>query len=133
MVNQICGTIRLSGEDSIRFINSLLRPSRQDIERNSNILNNIDKNVNIIENATGFEAIVNDLDLSFLNDFYESHLTIETTYTVAAINGHEMMFENNMGTQRSGEEKTDREFVVMRNIQENHEYRNGLNYLYMAA
>ena len=59
--------ISLSGEDSIRFVNSLFRPTIEEAMRHNNYINDINKNIVIRHSDEGFEVDVADLDLSFLD------------------------------------------------------------------
>ena len=49
MVSQL-GTIRLTGEASVRFANSLFRPTQEAIERHNRVIDQIDKDVEINNN-----------------------------------------------------------------------------------
>jgi hypothetical protein len=60
MENNLVGTIRLSGDDSINFINTLYRPQHNEV------LDEINSTVTIKRTDEGFEANIIDLDLSFL-------------------------------------------------------------------
>ena len=60
MENNLVGTIRLSGDDSINFINTLYRPQHNEV------LDEINSTVTIERTDEGFEANIIDLDLSFL-------------------------------------------------------------------
>ena len=68
VVDTRVGTITLEGEDANRFLRSLLHPSDEEIARRNTLFEQIDRNVTIIERANGFDAIVTDLDLSFLDE-----------------------------------------------------------------
>ena len=67
MVNQL-GTIRLTGEASVRFANSLFRPTQEAIERHNRVIDQIDKDVEINNNEDGFSVDSASLDLSFLKE-----------------------------------------------------------------
>ena len=68
MVDTRVGTITLEGEDANRFLRSLLHPSDEEIATRDALFEQIDRNVTIIERANGFDAIITDLDLSFLDE-----------------------------------------------------------------
>lgn len=59
--------ISLSGEDSVRFVNSLFRPTIEEAMRHDSYINAINKNIVIRHSDEGFEVNVTDLDLSFLD------------------------------------------------------------------
>lgn len=61
------GNITLRGEDSVRLINALMRPSKEEIRRQNQILDQIDNGVRIEKNSRGFDARIDGLDLSFLD------------------------------------------------------------------
>lgn len=67
-MNNLVKTISLSKEDSIQFINSLLKPSFKDAILHNNHIDNINKNIIIHYNDEGFEADINNLDLSFIDN-----------------------------------------------------------------
>lgn len=71
MNNQAVEKIILSGEDSIKFANSLFRPSSASIKKNRDIFGSIDQNIVIRKIDDGFEAEIGDLDLSFLDGLSE--------------------------------------------------------------
>lgn len=79
MDNRLIGTIRLSGEASINFVNALFRPSREIIENHNKILDEIDSEVVIRRIDDGFEADIKDLDLSFLQDIEINNICVSTT------------------------------------------------------
>lgn len=60
--------IILSKKDSINFISSLIKPSINEIKIHNNQINKINNNIVINYNDNGFEAIIVDLDLSFLDN-----------------------------------------------------------------
>ena len=62
------GAIRLSGKDSISFANAFFCPGREQIKTAKNIQKKIDKGICVQETKNGFQATVEDLDLSFLNE-----------------------------------------------------------------
>ena len=56
----------LTDTDAINFINSLIRPTAEEIQTKQNYIDNIHNNIHIVHNNSDFFAIVDDLDLSFL-------------------------------------------------------------------
>lgn len=83
MSDRIIDTIRLSGKDSIKFVNNLFRPSYEYIQKNSRIMEYIENNIEIKNLDNGFEASIADLDLSFLDKInYEKKIKIEFTMKV---------------------------------------------------
>ena len=73
MNNQrVVSTLKLKGEDSVEFINSLIRPTAEETEHWRRHLEEIDNSVTIQENAQGFEVEFKNLDLSFLEEPEES-------------------------------------------------------------
>lgn len=79
MSNNLVGTIRLSGEESINLVNALFRPSQEMIENRNRILDNIDSTIVIRRNRDGFEADIDDLDLSFLENNDSRKISMMTT------------------------------------------------------
>lgn len=79
MSNNLIGTIRLSSEESINFVNALFRPSQEMIENRNRILDDVDSTVVIRRNEYGFDADIDDLDLSFLEDNESKKISIVTT------------------------------------------------------
>ncbi|MGN0382637.1 MAG: hypothetical protein ACI4DS_00065 [Eubacterium sp.] len=67
MNNQMIGTIRLSGQDSRDFAISLFRPTQGEIEYRAAIMDKINNCITITRNKDGFQADIEDLDLSFLD------------------------------------------------------------------
>lgn len=70
MDNQIVGTMRLSGEEAVGFVNSLLRPTQERIDKHNKFLGKIN-DIEIKNVPAGFVAEVADLDLSFLDEKIE--------------------------------------------------------------
>lgn len=62
------GSIRLSGEDAINFATSIFKPSRETLIRNSEILESIESRIKIRRTSDGYEADIEDLDLSFIRE-----------------------------------------------------------------
>lgn len=61
----------LEGQDSISFVNSLIRPTQEEICHFRNVFERIDNQIEIKDSATGFTASIPDLDLSFLHNSSE--------------------------------------------------------------
>ena len=70
-MNTLATKITLSGEESIAFVNSLYRPSNECIQQSKEWLRLMEKNIVITETKDGFEAEIEDLDLSFLEKQHE--------------------------------------------------------------
>lgn len=61
--------MRLNAEQSREFIRALFFPTAEEIERHNRILNQIERDVIIIDRTSdGFTAICRNLDLSFLDE-----------------------------------------------------------------
>lgn len=83
MNDQVVSTIRLSGQDAIKFANSLFRPTPDEIKDRSRYIDHINENIKIKRNDGGFEAEIADLDLSFLdNEPIRTKMNIEVTVDV---------------------------------------------------
>ncbi len=67
-MNNKIKTLRLSGAEAYNFANQIYNPSIEVIERNKNILNDINELIIIRRNSKGLEAEIKDLDLSFLKE-----------------------------------------------------------------
>lgn len=69
MANHRVGTLVLEGQDSVDFVNSLIRPSFEQREHFRNVFQRIDRTIQISDNdnGNGFTANVDGLDLSFLH------------------------------------------------------------------
>lgn len=79
-MNQLIGTIKLSGNEALRFANALFRPTCEEMKHHKNCLDGIYNNIQLRKMDDGFEADVEDLDLSFLNEIStEVQMDIETT------------------------------------------------------
>lgn len=72
MGNYLIRPIHLSGEDAINFANSIFRPSRETLIRNSEILESIKNRIKIRRINDGYEADVEDLDLSFIREVVDN-------------------------------------------------------------
>lgn len=66
MKNQRVGTIVLTGQDSINFVNSLIRASHEQIDHFKKVFERIDNTIQINNNEDGFTANVKGLDLACL-------------------------------------------------------------------
>lgn len=86
IMNNKVNTLQLYGEDAYNFACSLFRPSKEAMERiksSADAVNNIV--INRLDN--GFEAEIEDLDLSFLDEILnENNITVETVMHIN-ING----------------------------------------------
>ena len=67
MKNQRVGTIVLTGQDSIKFVNSLIRASHEQIDHFKKVFERIDNTIQINNNEDGFTANVKGLDLTCLH------------------------------------------------------------------
>lgn len=72
MASQSVGTLVLQGQESIDFVNSLFRPTQEEIDHFRAALDRIDRNIEVCNTEDGFVAHVANLDLSFLGDLCES-------------------------------------------------------------
>ena len=70
-------TIVLRGEDSVRFLNSLIRPTENEIIENKQYFDKIERNIQVKKTRNGFESEIDDLDLSFLSN-QEEVLEVES-------------------------------------------------------
>jgi hypothetical protein len=104
MNNQAVEKIILSGEDSIKFANSLFRPSSASIKRNRDIFGSIDQNIVIRKIDDGFEAEIGDLDLSFLDGLSEGRgVSDEFIFSVEISSGRICVNTNERGGKVSRE------------------------------
>ena len=95
MMRQIVKDIILCGDDAIRFANMLYRPTEDDLLHNKSIMEQIDHNITITETDNGYDAEIEDLDLSFLEEKPQCSLdNIEITWTVN-IQKEEFFYSNN--------------------------------------
>lgn len=72
MASQCVGTLVLHGQESVDFVNSLIRPTQEDVQQFRAVLRRIEENIEIYDAEDGFVANIADLDLSFLDDISES-------------------------------------------------------------
>ena len=78
IMNNKVSTLQLNGEDAYNFAHSLFRPSKETIERIKNSHIAID-NIVISRSDNGFEAEIEELDLSFLDEVpNKKDVTLET-------------------------------------------------------
>ena len=68
MLDLRVGKISLSGEDSVRFINALFKPTFEEAMQHDKHIEAINENVFVSRSDEGFDVNVTDLDLSFLDD-----------------------------------------------------------------
>lgn len=84
MTNQVIGTIKLSGQDARIFAMSLYRPSREEVLRRNQYLDEINESIIISRKDDGFQADIADLDLSFLDKQVEnSSINIKATLKIS--------------------------------------------------
>lgn len=105
MDNKLIGTIKLSSEDSINFVNSLFRPSQEVIENHNKILDKIDSEIVIRRFSDGFEADIQDLDLSFLQDIETNNICVSTIIglnTISEFNTEDFINHASVGTKDIG-------------------------------
>ena len=62
------GTLRLEGEDVTNFVNSFFNPSEEEIADDASRMGRINNSISVRKNNLGFEAEIDGLDLSFLDD-----------------------------------------------------------------
>lgn len=67
MTNRVIGTIKLLGQNARTFAMSLHRPSRGEVLRRNQYLDEINESITISREDDGFQADIADLDLSFLD------------------------------------------------------------------
>ena len=88
MENHSIGTLVLEGQDSIDFVNSLIRPSNDIIEHFETVFDRIEKSINVVDCDDGITANIKDYDLSFL-DIDEEQIVMQTNFK---INVDDVMF-----------------------------------------
>ena len=66
------GAIHLSGEDANTFVRSLFMPTTEEIATRNQYINEVNESILIADIDHGFEANIDDLDLSFLDSNYMS-------------------------------------------------------------
>lgn len=76
--------IKISGQDAVEFANSYYRPTREEIKHFQGYMDDINKKIKIKGNITGgFEASVEDLDLSFLDEIpIKNNISVEISYNI---------------------------------------------------
>ena len=72
MGRQLIGTIKLMGDDSVYFFNSLFRPTDEEIRHHDELIKKIDNNIKIIDTQDGVKAEIKNLDLPFINSYDNS-------------------------------------------------------------
>lgn len=77
MTSQCVGTLVLQGQESIDFVNSLIRPTQEEMQHFREVLSGIVKNIEIRDAENGFVAQVANLDLSFLDDISDTKILDE--------------------------------------------------------
>ena len=93
MTEERIGTLVLSGLDAETFVNSLYRPTHEEIENHNRILDEINNSIIITEEQQGFTAEIDDLDLSFLDDKKEESIIMQVTLSLLQF-GHEYYNKN---------------------------------------
>ena len=74
MVKSTNDAYYLSGEDAMNFINSLMNPSKEDVEHYNRVMRRIEESIRITNRREyGFDVEVKGLDLSFLNNSSEDY------------------------------------------------------------
>ena len=76
--------IKISGQDAVEFANSYYRPTKEEIKHFQRYMNDIDERIKIKGNTIGgFEATIEDLDLSFLDEMpIKNNIRVEIPYNV---------------------------------------------------
>ena len=76
--------IKISGQDAVEFANSYYRPTKEEIKHFQRYMNDIDERIKIKGNTIGgFEATIEDLDLSFLDEMLiKNNIRVEIPYNV---------------------------------------------------
>lgn len=74
MTSQCVATLVLQGQESIDFVNSLIRPTQEEMQHFREVLSGIVKNIEIRDAENGFVAQVANLDLSFLDDISDTKI-----------------------------------------------------------
>ncbi len=92
-MNAYVNNLRLNGEESIYFVNSIFRPSREEKSRIIERLSLINNTISINKTKRGFEATIDGLDLSFLDELNneEDFMQIDVKFE---INEMESIFIN---------------------------------------
>ena len=74
MTSKCVGTLVLQGQESIDFVNSLIRPTQEEMQHFREVLSGIVNNIEIRDAENGFVAQVANLDLSFLDDISDTKI-----------------------------------------------------------
>ena len=77
MADRRVGTLVLEGQDSVNFVNSMIRPSHEQIDYFKNVFHRIDNTIQISENGDWFTANVADFELSFLRTLKEESINVK--------------------------------------------------------
>ena len=102
MERQKNGNIKLCGSDAIHFANMFYRPTKEELLYNKTILEQIDKKIKINEIDNGYEAEIEDLDLSFLEEKKTQHsLNIKSTFILKT--SKENIFYANSNTEKQAQ------------------------------
>lgn len=67
MSRERIGNLRLKGEDAKYFINSFFYPTEFEIAEQNERRNSLNKEIDFTKTQNGYEAEIEDLDLSFLH------------------------------------------------------------------
>lgn len=62
------GSLRLQGEDAVHFFNSFFYPSAEEIAVHEERISKINSSISVNKTDSGFEAEIDGLDLSFLEE-----------------------------------------------------------------
>ncbi len=83
MINDVKGSIVLSGADAGNFAHALFNPTLEDIKENRQHVDYINNNISITPLDNGFRAEITNLDLSFLDEVIEERvLTLKDTFRI---------------------------------------------------
>ena len=80
--------IEISGQDAVEFANSYYRPTRQEIKDFQGYMADMEKKIKLKGKTTGgFEASIEDLDLSFLDEIpIKNNISVEISYNIPFMN-----------------------------------------------
>lgn len=82
MTSQCVGTLVLQGQESIDFVNSLIRPTQEEMQHFREVLSGIVNNIEIRDAENGFVAQVANLDLSFLDDISDTKILMNYSMSI---------------------------------------------------
>lgn len=76
-------TLKINGDVAVNFVNSFFFPTKEEIAERIELRKERDQHININRIDRGFEAEIDDLDLSFLedNEIEEEQITISVSMT----------------------------------------------------